>query len=1402
MNWLHRMLVTLFASAATLATLEWTATNGEPAQLETSAIQKNNEEFALVPRAVNQSPVPGEITGTVFDNRRVPIASASVNAYRPNREWMAGAGTDTSGSYMFSLPPGEYVLDAWGPQETYFTQQTYNGLSGNVWTRDNWQNATRITVAEGSTTAGIDFALGIGGRIHGYVRDSDNAGLAGVSVSAYDSDGRHVQGTGPDDESRYSFAPLEPGTYYIDAEPYLVGVSCLSAATSYDDHTGAFYWYSCHGRQDELQTVVVQPRLDVGPVGFVLPPGGAISGWVTESDGVTPLSGAWVGVFDESLCLVSYTFTQIDGTFVTCGVPPGQYILTASELDCSYFTPQTYNALLGYPWMYDNWANAARILVREGETVSNINFALPEGGTIEGKVTEQDGTTWIEGATIILRESDQSWGASTTTNVDGTYVFCSLPAGEYVLEAWGPEGAYFTQRTYAGLPGNLWTRDNWQRATRIPVVAGETVSEINFALDRGGRILGTVILPDGGAVSDGNVFVQAYDEYGWHIAGTETGAEGQPGNYAFTLDPGRYYLNVFMHGNAAAEYCFLAPVTYDGHAGAFTWYNCNGRLSELEAVQVLLEQDVPDVDFVMPAGGTISGYVSQSDGVTPIADADVNVYDENGCWVANTRSLSDGTYTICNVPSGEDILDAWGPEGTYFTQQTYAGLAGNLNTRENRQYATRVTVVPGETTPDIDFALGLGGRILGTVLVSNQEVVSNATVQAFDEDGSHIQGVGTDWSGNYALTLDPGAYYLNVLAFGAREDCRLAPVTYDGHVGVFNMLFHCQDQGDILQTVQLQAEQDVAGIDFQLPTGGSIGGRVTETDGTTPIPNAQVVAWDHASGCWFTDVRTRSDGTYIFCGAPAGQYVMEARPPDGAAYQVETYQNLTGWTWCDDNWANATRIAIEPGGSASDINFNLDPPPTLSITVREPPGPPGSCFSAGDTITVDWTSDARGGDLYVYVMQDGGYRCWLGSAPVTNGTLTGTIAGCLGSGVYVVSAWLNTSCSWITADSDEFCITGSHPVGTFEVTQPSAGARLPAGSEQVFAWTADDPCGEVYASLVSASDYCYLGSAPMEQGQMFWTVPISPGNGDDYQILVQGYQDPCVVAETESGLFSIVDTPALHLTFPNGGEVLTAGSTYNVTWDPLPDTGSVGLGLKKGGEWLCWIGDAEPSAGTFPWTVTQFFENSGDYTVEICLSESCDYGPSGRVCDDSDAPFTIGGGASPPTITITFPPAGDTWRWGSEECIIWTVEHPHPETLVGADALVYVLWDYGGAYTIVYEAAVPFLDGHLCLELACAFEEGSNYVIAIASDECWIVSAWSDGLFSVGPALPDADADSDVDLMDYAAFVDCADGPGVFPDPTPPMTGQGCLNAFDACGDGDVDLFDFGIVQRKFTASP
>lgn len=62
----------------------------------------------------------------------------------------------------------------------------------------------------------------------------------------------------------------------------------------------------------------------------------------------------------------------------------------------------------------------------------------------------------------------------------------------------------------------------------------------------------------------------------------------------------------------------------------------------------------------------------------------------------------------------------------------------------------------------------------------------------------------------------------------------------------------------------------------------------------------------------------------------------------------------------------------------------------------------------------------------------------------------------------------------------------------------------------------------------------------------------------------------------------------------------------------------------------------------------------------------------------------------------------------------------------------------------------------------------------------------------------DADRDGDVDLVDYDAFSDCMEGPGLTPEPLS-VTLDKCIDTFDFDADGDVDLEDAARLTTAFT---
>ena len=151
-----------------------------------------------------------------------------------------------------------------------------------------------------------------------------------------------------------------------------------------------------------------------------------------------------------------------------------------------------------------------------------------------------------------------------------------------------------------GLAGEFYDNTtDWHLAARVVVTAGQNTVNIDFSLARGGSISGTVYEADGVTpVADVDVWADSYDCCGGG-EGTRTAADG---TYTIRrLTPGDY--RVHARGSERS----LAGEFYDNT----TDWHLAARVSVTEG------QTTAGIDFTLEAGGSISGIVYESDGVTP-----------------------------------------------------------------------------------------------------------------------------------------------------------------------------------------------------------------------------------------------------------------------------------------------------------------------------------------------------------------------------------------------------------------------------------------------------------------------------------------------------------------------------------------------------------------------------------------------------------------------------------------------------------------------------------------------------------------------------------------------------------------------------------------------------------------
>jgi len=243
------------------------------------------------------------------------------------------------------------------------------------------------------------------------------------------------------------------------------------------------------------------------------------------------------------------------------------------------------------------------------------------GGSISGHVYQADGITPIAGVWVYSYQMYNPYSGGASTAPDGSYKITGLSSGSYRIYA-ASRGYImeFYNETYRAGP-----------STMLDVTDPNNIPDINFYLDPGGSISGHVYQVDGITPISGakvSADILGYGFFRW----VETEANG---SYSIPDIPAANYRLYAEAGGYATEY----------YAGTY-------NSQQATPVTVTVSNDTSNVDFNLDRGGTISGCVFQTDGITPISGASIFACMLDNSFVRGKTSGSDGNYIITGLPSG------------------------------------------------------------------------------------------------------------------------------------------------------------------------------------------------------------------------------------------------------------------------------------------------------------------------------------------------------------------------------------------------------------------------------------------------------------------------------------------------------------------------------------------------------------------------------------------------------------------------------------------------------------------------------------------------------------------------------------------------------------------------------
>ena len=950
------------------------ATIGTPVAV-TQGLTRAGVDFALLQG--------GTISGTVTGGG-AGIASARVSVYDATGTALGGyVYTSSSGEYIIKgLSTGAHYLSAKAPSGSTYVSQVYLGVNCGL-SCPAVTTGTAVTVTQGVTSSGSDFALALGGAISGTVA----AGGTPVSadVRAYQASGTAVgSSVRTDAAGAYTIGGLPAGSYYVVAVP-VAGATYLKQI-----YNGVNYGTSSPPVTQGVPVAVTLGATTPG-IDFPLVAGGSITGTVTMG-GAAPAAAVPVRAYDAAGTQVGITAsTASDGQYAITGLPIGSYYVKADPTQASGYLDQIYNGVtcgVTCPAV----TTGAAVTVTQGTATAGIDFALATGGTITGTVSAAGSP--LAGVSVLIYASRYTQvGSSVTTNSAGVFSVVGLPAGTYFVRTSNTQG--YVDQVYAGVVCARASCDV-TKGTGVAVTQGTTRSGVDFPLVAGGTISGKVTAGNTGAAV--SAMVTVYNSSGYSV-GSDVW-NGGTGTYAITgLPTGSYYLEAEPSSSSG-----YLPQVYNG-------LSCGSSclpVTSGTAVTVTQGATTSGVDFALALGGAISGTVTAEGtgealpGVI-VSTQDATAYPPLPTATTNAR----GEFSLVGLATGTYHVRTSNALG--YVDGLFAGLpcpGGSCTVGSG----TNVPVVQGTVTTGVDFVLSRGGSITGTVMAGGAPA-SGVSIRLYNASGGVV--------GSSVSTNDAGLYTFSGLASGTYY-VRTSSVTA-GYLQQIYSGIQCGVSCPAVTTgtaVVVVQGAPTSGVDFSLQLGGTITGIVTDASSGAPLADVSVAIYS-SGGSSAGSVSTNSNGVYTTMGLPSGTYFVKTTNDLGYIDQ------LHAGGVCPRGSCTATTgtgVNVTFGATTSGVNFGLVPGGALSGAVSVggvlTSGVYVRAYSVGGTSVGGFVSTGSAGEFTIAGLPSGtyfvrtsyvpsGYRdqiysgvnCGQSCPAVTTGTGVNVIAGTTTGGI-------------------------------------------------------------------------------------------------------------------------------------------------------------------------------------------------------------------------------------------------------------------------------------------------------------------------------------------------------------------------------------------------------------------
>ncbi|MEM1091269.1 MAG: carboxypeptidase regulatory-like domain-containing protein [Pseudomonadota bacterium] len=532
----------------------------------------------------NFSVAPGaSFSGNVTASAGGPLADVPVQIFTDEPfERLRALGTtftDGAGNYTFdyALKAGTYFAGAGVDQFITeplpygnFVSQAYSGFTCE-YLSCVITATTPITVSTGVPVTAIDFVMEPGALMTGQILDA----ATGLPIS--DPEFTFIRIWTPDDGLQLAtfavfsdaFGPTFDSSYRIEglSGSYILEIDPQPSTTTdllrILNDTSSCPFAGCD--RGEGVPVTLLPGSPVVQ-NFSLNRGGKITGQVTDAATGAPINGSnaiAIAILTTSGEVAGGGVIDAAGTISTAdGVEPGTYIVTTGlPFRSQSITGQGAASFLGGNFADQAFSGidcaglacdlglATPVTLTAGAVTPNIDFALNQGFTLSGTVTDATSGTPLRNRNVEIFTPAGQRVALENTDSTGTYTTGGLPNGDYrvvvkdggrvTLGAFGFNGLGFFGQVF-GNPSNCMQDFCDPTSGSNVTIAGADVSGIDFALNPGPTISGQII--DTATGLPVRLTVDVFDASGNNVGAWSTVSSGRGQYVTSALFAGSYTL--------------------------------------------------------------------------------------------------------------------------------------------------------------------------------------------------------------------------------------------------------------------------------------------------------------------------------------------------------------------------------------------------------------------------------------------------------------------------------------------------------------------------------------------------------------------------------------------------------------------------------------------------------------------------------------------------------------------------------------------------------------------------------------------------------------------------------------------------------------------------------------------